>query len=208
MRSTLRIVAPAASQDLINLDTLKLELGITDSSSDARLSQIITRASGVVTRISGRVWINEEVEEKFYFNFCECVPALVLRRRPIITINSLTENGSALTEDVDFSIDAERGMLYRINFVHFVNGVPGSPSIVVDYNAGYTIGGSPPGNVPAIVEQATIIMSKAYWFGGSRDPGIKSETTFELDSVTYRDAADAEAAVRNLLGIISDPSWA
>lgn len=208
MRSTLRVVAPASSQDLVSLATLKLELGITNSASDALLEQIITRASGVVSGITGRVWINEEIEEKFYFNYCEYAPALVLRRRPIITINSLVEGGSTLAEDVDFSVDNERGMLYRINYDSFLNSVPGSVGVVVDYNAGYTVGGSPPGNVPAVVEQATIIMAKAYWYGNTRDPGVRSETTFELDSITYRDAADAEKAVRDLLYIISEPNFA
>lgn len=208
MRSTLMIITPAANQNLITLEALKLELGITDSASDERLTQIVSRASGAVSSISGRSWISETVEEKFYFDFCESVRALILRRRPVVSIVSLVENGSTLAEDVDFSVDAERGMLYRINYGGFLPGVPGTVGITVNYVAGYVLGGSPPGNLPAIVEQATMILAKSYWFGITRDPAIRSETTFELDSITYQTAADAEKTVRDMLSIISDPSFA
>lgn len=208
MRSILTVTSAANSYDLITLAALKLELGITNSDSDELLSQLISQASGVVADITGRVWIAETVEEKFYFNYWECVPTLVLRRRPVISITTLTENGAALVEDVDFAVDAEKGMLYRIKYGAFLNGVIGSPSVVVDYIGGYVLSGSPSMNIPRGLERATMILSKAYWFSNTRDPNVRSETTFELDSITYRDAADAEKAVADLLSLYSDPAVA
>lgn len=208
MRSILKVTTPAPSVDLITLATLKSELNITNNASDTRLGEIISQASGTVAEITGRVWVQEAIEEKFIFGFWERVPTLVLKRRPISVVSLITENGNALTEDVDFIVDAEKGMVHRAGFLHFVSGIPGSPSVVVDYIGGYDLAGSPPDTLPYGLVRATLILAKAYWFGGARDPNIKSETTYGLDSIGYRDIADAEKEVMDLLSIYSDPTMA
>jgi hypothetical protein len=68
-------------------------------------------------------------------------------------------------------------------------------------------GSPPPDKLPGGLVRATLLLSKAYWYG-SRDPTVRSETTFEIDSVTYRDQTDVEKAVMDLLDVYSDPGWA
>lgn len=205
MRSTTKVTAAASNHNLIALSDLKLELNITDSNSDTRLNNIIEQASEFVENTTGRVWVSEGIEQKFYFSFWENIPTLILERRPISVINSITENGVVLTENTDYSVDARRGMLYRINYLGFLSGVIGAPSVIVDYAGGFNLSGSPPDKLPGGLVRATLTLAKAYWFSGPRDPNIRSETTFGIDSVTYRDATDAEKAVADMLSAYTDP---
>lgn len=198
MRTILTVITPAPSYDLTVLATLKNELGITDTASDIALSALIVQASGVVTEITGRVWAQEEVSEKFYLDWGENVPSLLLERRPVSAIASITENGSVLVEDVDYVVDYRRGMVHRIN--GSVWTFSNNPSVVIQYTGGYAL----LDDLPFGPERATLILAKSYWYARARDPATRSETTNDIDSVTYRDAGDAETTVRELLRLHSE----
>lgn len=206
MRSSLKVITSAPSYDMTMLDTLKSELGITNTTNDIMLSKLITRASFIVAEITGRVWAKEAVEERFYISWGERVPALVLKRRPLVaaspTLITVDENGSALVENVDFFADYSAGILHRIN--GYVWTFSNNPSVVVQYTGGYEL----LDDLPYGLEEAVLILTKSFWAGKSVDPNVKSETTYELDSVTYRDAAsDAQKIVRDMLSIYSEPSF-
>lgn len=195
MKSILAVVvgSPPASQDLTILQTVKDELGISGTSQDALLNAYIARASGIVSAITGRVYGQEDLRETFYFSLGERVDTLKLTRRPIATVDSVLENGSALVEDSDFAVDAEKGLLYRLNGNVWTFST--DPTVIVEYTAGYQL----LGNLPTPIEHATLLLVKSYHHGAERDPSVRSETTNDIDSVTYRDALGAEQIVRDML---------
>ena len=204
MRSTIQIITPAVSCQYTTLAMLKAQLNITDTTSDIYLSSLIDRASHIVSDLTGRVWQQEEVIEKFYARYWERIPTLVLKRRPISIVTSVVENNITLVEDTDFVVDYTKGMLYRINGFNWPAFVMTGPNIVVHYTGGFAL----LDDLPYGIEQATLILAKAYWFNGSLNPTVRSETTYGIDSVTYRDIADAEKEVMDLLNVYSDPGWA
>lgn len=197
MKSILTVLtgSPPAAQDLTILQTVKDELGITDAASDDLLNAYIARASGIISSITGRVYGQEALRESFYLSVGERGgDTLKLSRWPVAAVASITENGSVIVEDTDFIVDAEKGLLYRINGYTWTFSA--NPSIVVEYTAGYVLLGA----LPTPIEQATLMLVKSYYHSAGIDPAIRSETVEDIDSVTYNQgAADAEKAVRDIL---------
>lgn len=199
MRAILEIITPATTQDLTILATVKAELGITDTASDTQLAVYIAQASAFVASITGRVFGAETVRETIYLEG-EAVRAIVLRRRPITDVAEVLENGIALS-GADFVVDNDKAILHRLSSGTLSYWGSGNSPISVEYTAGYTLLGA----LPMPIERATIDLIKGYYYGsGDRDPRIRSETTNDLDSVTYFDGASAEAAVREMLSPFTD----
>ena len=59
---------PPFETDLVTLDELKLELGITGTTEDAALSARITRLSEQIAEYCDRIFALLDVEETFAFN--------------------------------------------------------------------------------------------------------------------------------------------
>lgn len=100
----------APSLKLTTVTRVKAELGITSTSDDALLGDIVDRASDAVGSYCHRTFAREVVSET--------LPAyggihLQLDRTPVISVSSVTQNSSTVST-ADYSIaDAERGWLYR-----------------------------------------------------------------------------------------------
>lgn len=191
MRSIVEIITPASSQDLTILATVKAELDISDTASDAILTTYIQQASSFIAGITGRNFGSEEVRETFFLGRT-VTDTLKLARRPVTVIASLTENDVALVEATDYAVDLEKGLLYRLGNLAWTYSP--SPSVVVEYTAGYALLGS----LPIAIERAAVMLVKSYYFGNARDTGVRSESTEGLDSISYFDALGAEKIVREM----------
>lgn len=179
MRSILSVTSAADVRNLTTLERVKLELSITDSASDTLLRAKIKEAS---SDINARAWADplETLTETFWN--VECEEYLILRRRPNVSITSVTVDDVATTY---YRLDAETGQLYCLDS----NGYPtvwiACKSIVVVYTAGYTMPGQTGANLEPALEAAAIELLQSYWSSRGRDPLIRSEDVPGLGSVTY-----------------------
>ncbi len=179
MRSILTVTTAATVTDLTTLDRVKSELSITDNANDVLLRAKIREAS---SDINARAWADpyETLTETFWnIPYDEY---LLLRRRPNITITSVTVDDIAAT---DYRLDAETGQLYCLD----CNGFPifwvSCKSIVVVYSAGYVMPGQTGSNLEPSLEAATIELLQSYWMSRGRDPLIRSEDVPGLGAVQY-----------------------
>ena len=166
-------------QDLVTLDDLKLELGITGTAEDAALQARITRLSQQIAEYCDRVFALIEVEETFQFNGGRLSPCaapqpipLVLMQYPVTEILSLTRDGAAISPD-DYDINSANGLLW-----------PRSGSwagrIVAHYSGGYDL----PDGAPATLQSAVIETVRQRRAFSSRDPSVR-EVSHDTTKVGY-----------------------
>lgn len=179
MRSILNITTPATVFNLTTLARVKAELSITDSASDTLLNWKIREAS---SDINARAWADplETLTETFWNVGCE--EYLILRRRPNVTITSVTVDDVATT---DYRLDAETGQLYCLDASGYPIAWVSCKSIIVVYAAGYTMPGQTGANLEPALEAAAIELLQSYWSSRGRDPLIRSEDVPGLGAVTY-----------------------
>jgi hypothetical protein len=189
MDRLLTIRTAAASFDLTTLDSVKVELGITDQNSDEMLSTRITRASAAAARYCKREFIAEAVTEQFRsYPFIDSaslvnIPEFIyLRRRPIISLDavlqpddqslslaSVIEDAEPLIEGIDFEVDYAAAKLTRLH--------GDRPTcwrfrkLTIATTAGYTF----PGTLPPDVEAAVSALVNYLWFTAARDPTIRAQ---------------------------------
>lgn len=179
MRSILSITTAATVTALTTLERVKTELSIVDNASDILLRAKIREAT---SDINARAWADplETLTQTFWNVGCE--EYLILRRRPNVSITSVTVDDVATT---DYRLDAETGQLYCLD----TNGYPISwiacKSIVVVYAAGYIMPGQTGANLEPALEAACVELLQSYWMSRGRDPLIRSEDVPGLGSVTY-----------------------
>src|SRR5581483_4195480 len=102
------------SYDLTTLAIVKDELGITGTKSDATLKRYLSSASASAAQYCNRVFPVETIKDQIWAQRDRYprivpggIPALKLSRFPIVTVASVTEDGTALVQDTDFIIDAD-----------------------------------------------------------------------------------------------------
>ena len=161
------VVTPGASLDLTVLATVKTELGITDSDSDAWLQSKITQTSVAIASACRRVFQQETIADYFNLGWRSCDEALVLSRFPVNEVVSVTESNSVLPVD-QYDVDSSKGMLYRMRGDCRSAWTGGR--IAVTYSAGYVLLTT----LPHDLEQACILLVKQNYFAKTRDPLIKS----------------------------------
>jgi hypothetical protein len=179
MPPILTVITPADSYDLTVLATVKAELGITDSNSDAQLETWIDQASSIFASECDRVFAKETVSEQFRPNFYRDPAPLPLSRCPVSSITSVTEAGTVL-DPVDYEVDPAIGLLYRLS--GGARTCWGFGKITVLYIGGY----EPLPDLPHDIERAVISLVKQYHFGSTRDPALKSEEVIGVQRFDYR----------------------
>lgn len=164
---------PANNGDLVALADLKTDLGIAsgDTSDDVFLARAITRASAAIAQYCNRVLPKQTLTDTFDLTFARLQargePSLQASDWPVITITSLTENGTALVKDSDYRVDTAAGLLYRLDG----NGQDASwctTPVVLTYDAGYAA-------VPLDVQGAVSAVVSSLKFNKTRDPLLRSE---------------------------------
>lgn len=196
-QSRLQVITPATDVALLTATELRVAAGLAeaDATHDTALASLGLEAAEWIADIlgirsaGGRVptVIAEVVRETF-------APAwrgyeLVLARRFVSDV-TVTESGGVLVEDTDFVVYDDRGMLERVSSGYQTGWAVGP--IVVDYTTGFA-NGSPSLVPPTIKAVAADYVALRYSAAG-RDPMVRSETTNDLDSVTYRDGSDSQGS--------------
>jgi len=183
------VTVAANSYDLTDLTTVKTELSITGSTYDAQLGRYITVASLAAEQYCNRMFVVETVQDRFDITFPRLrfggEEKLQTSRWPVITMTSLTENGTALVKDTDYKIDTSNGLLIRLDS----NGDPttwGQSPVVAIYSAGYA-------TIPADLEDAVIRMIRARWFAKDRDPFTRQENIPGVRDIAYWVPTGADA---------------
>jgi Phage gp6-like head-tail connector protein len=167
MQSTIVVVEPAESIDLITLDEFKRALNITTTTQDQMLSELITRVSAeIAAYCNNRVFGAETVIE----TFTEIPPPqnrLFLARFPVKTpddILSIDNAGAAVDPANDCLLDALWGKLTLRNGATFVE------ESVISYRGGYNLPDEAP---PALKQAATILMREAYYASLRGDQSVR-----------------------------------
>lgn len=186
----LQVTAAPTVTALVTLDDVKTELKLTATADDAWLTDQITRQSSLISGHCNRVFGRSSVVETFRFGppwhdfSAERGPdEIVLRRYPLISIDSLTEiwpsASLTLTENTDFEADYESGRLLRLTPLATARHWPLATEIVA-YQAGYELPGddaAPAGTLPlpGDLAEACIRLVALRWFARTRDPLLRSE---------------------------------
>ena len=157
----------AAVDGLCTLANVKLLLGVGDTTKDALLEMLITRASAAICAQTGRVLKRATYTPEPYA--VNGQPYLYLKQWPIQTLTSVTLGGAALTANVDYymsAADAAVGRIYRPqgwNGAMLTRGlVPdafeGDRDILVTYTAGYYL-----------PDDVTVAPAAAHYVAGAAD---------------------------------------
>jgi hypothetical protein len=170
-------VAPSSAA-LTTLAAAQTECGTTDD-----VTTLIDRASAVIAAYCGRAFGLQTIAETFRLGHHgwhraphRRVAPLVLQYKPA-AISSVTEDGTALTADVDYELDGQ--LLHRL-CGDFRREWFGSP-IVATYTTGWML----PGSVPADLEAACLALVRgAFNYIGS-DPTVSRDQTEGVGLVNY-----------------------
>lgn len=191
-----QVVSQAPSSLLTRLETVKAELGITTTTDDDVLIDMIARASSAISRECRRVFGLETVTETLDGSGTRLLP---LSRIPIFEVTEVTEDGTVLDAS-EYSVeDADAGALYRLNGWGRSSGLrmwgteafssgyilPGYRDLrySVTYRAGYVLpnednpfvmaGADDPQPLPGAVEQACLETVKAWYHQRAADPSLR-----------------------------------
>lgn len=172
MNSILTVTTASNTYDLTVLATVKAELGITDNSKNVQLQTWITQASRIAAAYCNRVFAQETLTESFRPNrnagsivVSNRSETLVLGRAPIASITSVTLDDTALTS-AQYEIDANPGMLYRLDDSGYRSCWSFCKSAIVVYVAGYELLAT----LPQDIERAVILMVNDMNSDQQRDP--------------------------------------
>lgn len=189
--------------DLVSLDEVKkyLRLGKT-SEHDAELAAIIPAVSEDVRRYTGFDWDLRSYTERRDGQNVRGLLALKggLPGPPIVSVEGVTENGTALvvataySTSADVVVDLERGWFYRQGDLWS----PGLLNVVLSYTTGYAVA-SIPADIKLPVKYACGVFLKhidSKWIGiKSRNAGQGSVTIVDELPDMYRGMLDRRRRV-------------
>jgi len=185
----LTVLTPAASVLLITLAAVKTDLGISDASKDAVLTDLIRDASDSIQR---------EYQFLCRQSYRETLPGyggniLQLKRTPIVSVSLVTHNSEPI---VDYIIeDKDAGHLYRKlgwcwtasvgwNLTGYV--IPNSehPDFTVEYIAGYLGADQPSSDMPPEIQRSARETVMDWYKSLGRAADIQSKSVGDL-SISY-----------------------
>jgi hypothetical protein len=160
MKSLLTVTDFADSYDLTVLATAKSELGINldDETQDVKITLLIHQISNAISTLCKRIFAEETIQEVFRLESeDDSTKALVLSRRPISSITSVTED-AVLVPEAEYETDFKAGLIYRLTTSDFRQSW-GASKITVVYVAGYYL----LDDLPYDVEKACLLWIKHTW---------------------------------------------
>ncbi len=192
LETVLAAASNTTARSLTTSANVKTALKIADAASDTLIDALIPRVSALVVswcRLAaddagsvptfGRETLRATWQASCHGRGCDL---WLPWRLPVSSIDSVTEDGTALTVTTDYvRVGARPGRLRRVS-----DGEPTywSPAkIIVEFKAGFA---SPAAdNVDATIEAAVIEQIKAMLLGADRDPAIRSVSSPDVASETY-----------------------
>jgi hypothetical protein len=162
MQSTIVVVEPAESIDLITLDEYKRALGITSTTEDVMLAELITRVSAeIAAYCNNRVFGYEKVVE----TFTEIPPEtrrVFLARYPVAVDEGITSiiNGGDTTIDVPGTLllDSLWGKVTLPAGGAFIE------QAIFEYAGGYNL----PDEAPPALKQAALMLGREAYYSSQR----------------------------------------
>lgn len=210
MRRTTPVGPPAPDAPLASLADLKADLGITDTSQDAKLALLLQDASSMALAYVGRPLIDRAWCDVIELG-CEARQSdLVLGRYPVSVVTGLTIGATALDADAvaALPLNPEAGIVYPPD-----SGHPRcwrAARYVVTYRAGYTLdsvaadGTAMRGTLPASIQRAVRLTAAALWHATGRDPLLKSESEQGVGSTSWDTSAAATGGMPQAAADILD----
>ena len=197
-----RVIVPADSYALVTVDQAKEALGISldDMTQDAAVQAQIEQVSAAVARYCDREFVIQTYRDQLravcsWLRYGEPLPTM---QKPIaeaegVALITVTENGAEL-DTTAFEVDAERGLLYRLDSSGASAAWIGAAAIL-DYDAGFD-------PIPPDVQAATLEWITARWSAQGKDPALRSETIPDVISQMWSSDASTPsipAGARELL---------
>lgn len=182
---------------LTSLSDAKAFLGITGSSEDTIVGDLVNMASDVVNKYCNRKFLAADYTE--YYNG-DGTFELILKNYPVNSVDSLYDDvlrafdsTSEIDVSADVLVDGSTGILRLWNNESAFE--PGQANVKVTYNAGYALA-----SMPYSVKQAVHLIMQdwyknAYQF---KRTGIASETNASGESKTFQDNALPEKVTKML----------
>jgi hypothetical protein len=169
--SILTVTAPASDLNLLTLPEIRAAVRVA-TGQDADLETLrkqvaasITRACKIASAGATPPTLRKETLSET-FRLKSRQDSLVLARRPIVSVSSVTEDGTAVDAD-DYELDAAAGLLYRLS--GDVRTCWPCGKIVVAYAAGWE-------TVPEDLKLAASKLAAVLWSEGERvDPNLKRD---------------------------------
>lgn len=224
MDSVVEITAPASSTALVELDTVKAELGITGTDEDARLNRLIAVAGDFVAGPEG---LDREPWRQSYREQLPGRGGLLLHfeRWPIETVAEL-KHGDELVDDTEYRVAGDRrDALQRVvdgdasGYFTWPKtparrhvGMSGTLDKSLVYDATYTAGWTMPGvdpvppegtPLPPGIQEAALLLVIDWFRGGLQIPaGIESES-FEGMRIQYRSTMESTPMTRAVTALLA-----
>lgn len=190
----LTVTTAATNRLLTSASRVKASLGITDSSQDTFIGELVTRVSDEVVVYLRLPYASDGTiptlgRETYVETIKQPVGdyELYLTRRPVASIASVVEDSVALVEGTDFQTNKQLGVIERLSGDDIIAW--SFEKLVVTYVAGYILpGDTGTRNLPYEIEEAVIYAVAARMADldpASIDPEVKSETLDDVYSATY-----------------------
>lgn len=177
----LTITSPAATTDLTTLAAVKAELGITTTTDDAYIATLIAAASAAAVAWCRRTFAHTGYSETFRpssltggYSGSPASSRLRLGAWPVASVVSVAE-GTAPLAPTDYELDAEAGILWRLDAAGNRIAWPNS-KITVAFSAGWLLPNEVGRTLPVDIERAAILLTKTSYMARARDPLVKAES--------------------------------
>lgn len=178
------VTVAAATRRLATEAALRVELGSPAEPLAARVDDVLDQASAAVESFCGRSLARETVSEVFRQDAWSGIDALHLSRRPIVSMTSITEDGTAL-DAADREFDPESGMVYRLSSDERICWT--ARKITIVYVAGYLMPDETGTTLPYAITRATLMTAAAMFHAIGRDPALRSESVDGVAAASYLD---------------------
>jgi len=181
------VIVPATSSALTTKEAVKTELGITGTEDDAFLDSAIRQASSAISTYCNYVFGVETLRDTFrsdgYRGWREGDHGLILAKMPVVSVISVTSDGTPYVVDTHYYVEPAAGMVFRLvggarEYWDFTTGI-------VEYTAGYVLPGQPSPTLPEVVERACIDLVKMAVANRARDPQLRSEQIMDIVTRTW-----------------------
>jgi len=170
-----------AEISVLSLADAKAALRITSTANDAKISRKVASIEADIERVIGGPIITRQITERV--EMTGGYTALVLRKRPVVSVVSITSVASGGTVPVtDLDIDPVANVVRRkLGWPFYGAYFQGLPAVTVVYTAG--LGSSVP---PSIAEAAELIL-QWQWAATQRGamPGVMNQDTTVMPGMPY-----------------------
>lgn len=163
---TFVVVAPLGS--IVSLQEAREYLDFEETDADELLRATCIVASQACEEWTGKTWMRQVVTDEPHGG---CGSRLRLRRRPVLSVTSVEENGVAVP-GAGYFLNARQGWLYRGTTQGVYDWTSGVENITVTY-----IAGPPGGVVPETIRRGVLEMVRHLWTTQRGASGFPSQGT-------------------------------